>query len=171
MHPTKNRRLPCWEVTLEQCAESFCEGLVKGCQRKYRTNVEQISKLTDSRCLWMAGSMESQSNVLTVAHDWVALAIKGVSLSYQMVQKAKHMTQISFKGQSGVAGVKWLHWNSNPVTWESVNSIHEQPIALKRGGGRSEVINLPGVVETTPHAVCSSLPRGNKVDFWQESQV
>lgn len=50
-----------------------------------------------------------------------------------MVQKAKHMAQISFMGQSGVAGVNWSDWNSNTVTWESVNSSDAQPIALRVG--------------------------------------
>ena len=47
-----------------------------------------------------------------------------------MVQKAKHVTPLSFKGQSDVAAVNWSHWNSNAVTEESANSSDTQPTAL-----------------------------------------
>lgn len=59
------------------------------------------------------------------AHCWVGSTTFSAKISkrytivrLQMVQKSKHMTQISFKRHNGVAGVSWLYWKSNAITWK-----------------------------------------------------
>lgn len=109
----------------------FGKWLPEKTKNKCRENV-QSSKIPDA-CGWYGAWKVYQIPWLS-ARGWVAFAIKGIiPLSYQVVQKVKHVTQISFKGQSGVAGINWPDWNSNTVTWESVNSGDAQPRALRVG--------------------------------------
>ena len=82
-----------------------------------------------------------------------------------MVQKAKHVTPLSFKGQSDVAGVNWSDWNSNAVAEESANSSDTQPTALRVGAKIRSNQSARRRLDNTPCNVASFTARQSGLLF------
>lgn len=105
------------------------------------------------------------------AYCWVACDKGYTIVTLQMVQTAKTLRWISFKGHNVAARVGWSDWNRNTITWK-----YKWKLDLMDGPERESKVKCSQYarseyVPSVPHVICSPSLQDKWVNFWQKFQV